>query len=196
MKPIFTRLGLVPVFLLLINCQKTDSNNSTAINYFEVDDQTHYIKEAALIRLEGNPRLDNMKVLLFISDGLSIDANSNWELKIRGKGKLMGFIIYSKKNEGLDNGDHFINLRPPFKEGDIALGFYALNWDENDGLIYYEDDDDPIMLAGKVSVLQKQDLVKLEFNFTTEEGKILSGQYNGPLQKNLIYKTEQIEFDN
>ena len=78
MKPIFTRLGLVPVFLLLINCQKTDSNNSTAINYFEVDDQTHYIKEAALIRLVGNPRLDNMKVLLFISDGLSIDANSNW----------------------------------------------------------------------------------------------------------------------
>jgi hypothetical protein len=63
-------------------------------------------------------------------------------------------------------------------------------------LIHYEEDEGPLMLAGKVTVLQKKDLVDLKFNFTTEEGKILKGQYLGSLQKNLIYKTDQIEFEN
>ena len=107
----------------------------------------------------------------------------------------MGFIIYSQKNEDLVNGDHFINLRPPYKQGDVALGFYNLDWDEKNGLIHYEEDDGPLLLAGKVTVLQKQDLADLKFNFTSEDGKILKGQYLGTLQKNLIYKTDQIEFD-
>lgn len=88
----------------------------------------------------------------------------------------MGFIIYSQKNERLKNGDNLINLRPLFEEGDIALDFYNLNWDKKDGLIHYELDEGPLMLAGKVTVLQKKDLVDLKFNFTTEEGKILKGQ--------------------
>ena len=195
MKPTSPKLGLVLLFLLLIACQKTDSS-STSTNYFKIDDQRHSIEKAAFVNLEDNPVLKDMKVLLFVSDGLSFDANSNRELKIRGKGKLMGFIIYSQKNERLKNGDHFINLRPPSEEGDIALGFYNLNWDEKDGLIHYEEDEGPLMLAGKVTVLQKKDLVDLKFNFTTEEGKILKGQYLGSLQKNLIYKTDQIEFEN
>ncbi|NCF30283.1 MAG: hypothetical protein GWP29_00085 [Bacteroidetes bacterium] len=110
MKPTSPKLGLVLLFLLLIACQKTDSS-STSTNYFKIDDQRHSIEKAAFVNLEDNPVLKDMKVLLFISDGLSFDANSNRELKIRGKGKLMGFIIYSQKNERLKNGDHFINLR-------------------------------------------------------------------------------------
>jgi len=187
MKPTYLILGLALLFLLLISCQKTGSR-TTPINYFEIDDQKHKIEKAAFVNLEDNPVLKDMKAILFISDGLSFDANSNRELKIRGKGKLMGFIIYSQNNEELENGDYFINLLPPFKEGDIALGFYDLDWYEKTGLILYEE--------GEATVVQKQDLADLKFNFTTEEGKILKGEYLGSLQKNLIYKTGQIEFDN
>ena len=87
----------------MISCQKT-GNGTTPINYFEIDDQKHKIEKAAFVNLEDNTVLKDMKALLFISDGLSFDANSNRELKIRGKGKLMGFIIYSQNNEELENG--------------------------------------------------------------------------------------------
>ena len=195
MKPTYLILGLALLFLLLISCQKTGSR-TTPINYFEIDDQKHKIEKAAFVNLEDNPVLKDMKAILFISDGLSFDANSNRELKIRGKGKLMGFIIYSQNNEELENGDYFINLLPPFKEGDIALGFYDLDWYKKTGLILYEEGEGFSLLAGKATVVQKQDLADLKFNFTTEEGKILKGEYLGSLQKNLIYKTGQIEFDN
>lgn len=196
MKPTYLPLGLALVIFFFTGCQKNDNQSTSANNFFKVEDQRHSIEKAAYVTLEGNPILENMKALLFNSDGISFDANSNRELIIKGKGKLMGFIIYGKKNDGLDNGDHFINLRPPFMEGDVALGFYDLNWDEKDGLIRYEENDGPSILAGKVTVLHKQDVVDLIFNFTTEHGKILTGQYNGPLQMNLIYRTEQIKFDN
>ena len=156
----------------MISCQKT-GNGTTPINYFEIDDQKLKIEEAAFVNLEDNTVLKDMKALLFISDGLSFDANSNLELKIRGKGKLMGFIIYSQNNEELENGDYFINLLPPLKEGDITLGFYDLDWYEKTGLILYEEGEGFILLAGKVTVVQKQGLADLKFNFTTEEGKIL-----------------------
>ena len=194
MKPTYLTLGFALALLLFTGCQKTESEPSTK-NYFDIDGQNHSIEKAALVKLEDNPVLNDMKVLLFISEGLSFDADSNRELKIKGRGTLTGFIIYSQKNEDLVNGDHFINLRPPYKEGDVALGFYNLDWDEKNGLIHYEEDDGPLLLAGKVTVLQKQDLADLKFNFTTEDGKILKGHYLGTLQKNLIYKTDQIEFD-
>ncbi len=194
MKPTYLTLVFAWAILLFTGCQKTDSEPSTN-NYFDIDGQNHSIEKAAFVKLEDNPVLNDMKVLLFISEGLSFDTDSNRELKIKGRGTLMGFIIYSQKNEDLVNGDHFINLRPPYKQGDVALGFYNLDWDEKNGLIHYEEDDGPLLLAGKVTVLQKQDLADLKFNFTSEDGKILKGQYLGTLQKNLIYKTDQIEFD-
>ncbi|MDA0200196.1 MAG: hypothetical protein O2878_00705 [Bacteroidetes bacterium] len=194
MKPTYFNLGFAWVVLLFACCQKTESNSATN-NFFDIDGKKHSIEKAAFVKLEDNSTLNNMKALLFSSKGLSFDTDSNRELKIKGRGTLMGFIIYSQKNEDLVNGDHFINLRPPYKEGDVALGFYNLDWDEKNGLIHYEEDDGPLLLAGKVTVLQKQDLADLKFNFTTEDGKILKGHYLGTLQKNLIYKTDQIEFD-
>jgi hypothetical protein len=50
---------------------------------------------------------------------------------------LLGFIIHSEQEDALSNGNHYINLRPPFGEGDIAIGFYALNWKDNDGVFLY-----------------------------------------------------------
>lgn len=79
-----------------------------------------------------------MKALLFASDGISFMANNDQTLEINGKGQLMGFIIHSNTEKALSNGDHYINLRPPYKEGDIAVGFYTMNWDEGNGVVFYE----------------------------------------------------------
>lgn len=122
-----------------------------------------------------------MKALLFASDGISFMANNDQTLEINGKGQLMGFIIHSNTEKALSNGDHYINLRPPYKEGDIAVGFYTMNWDEGNGVVFYEKTIGPALLAGKANVLQKQDIIS--FSFTDENRNILKGVYNGSIQK-------------
>ena len=71
-----------------------------------------------------------------------------------------------------------------------------MNWDESKGIVFYEKTIGPSLLAGKVTVLQKKDVISLSFNFTDEDQNIVSGVYNGPLQKNLIYKTDHIDLEN
>ena len=137
-----------------------------------------------------------MKALLLASDGITFTAKDEKALQIKGKGQLLGFIIHSNSTNDLTNGDHYVNLRPPFKEGDIAIGFYTMNWDESKGIVFYEKTIGPSLLVGKVTVLQKKDVISLSFNFTDEDQNIVSGVYNGPLQKNLIYKTDHIDLEN
>ncbi len=148
-----------------------------------------------MVKLLDNTFLKDMKAFLFASDGISFETKSENTLQIKGKGSLLGFIIHSNQEDALTSGDYFINLRPPFKEGDIAVGFYSMNWDENDNVLFYEKTVGPSLLAGKISVLQKQDLISLSFNFTDDAGNLLTGVYNGTPKKNLIYKTDQIDFE-
>lgn len=107
---------------------------------------------------------------------------------------LLGFIIHSEQEDALSNGNHYINLRPPFGKGDIAIGFYALNWNENDGVFLYEQTEGNALLAGKVAVVQKDNSINLSFNFTDENGSLIRGNYNGQPLKNLIYKADHIDF--
>ena len=88
MKPTYLTLVFAWAILLFTGCQKTDSEPSTN-NYFDIDGQNHSIEKAAFVKLEDNPVLNDMKVLLFISEGLSFDTDSNRELKIKGRGTLM-----------------------------------------------------------------------------------------------------------
>lgn len=194
MKSIFTRLGFTFVFYFFIGCEEPFYNSYD--NHFRVAGKTTIISSAALVELSGNNLLNDMKALLFASDGISFMAKNEKTLQIKGKGQLLGFIIHSNSTNDLTNGDHYVNLRPPFKEGDIAIGFYTMNWDESKGIVFYEKTIGPSLLAGKVTVLQKQDLISLTFNFTDEDGNILTGVYNGPLKKNLIYKTDHIDLEN
>ena len=94
----------------------------------------------------------------------------------------------------MSNGNHYINLRPPFGEGDIAIGFYALNWKDNDGVFLYEQTEGNALLAGKVVVVQKDNSINLSFNFTDENGSLIRGNYNGQPLKNLVYKADHIDF--
>ncbi|MGB0396334.1 MAG: hypothetical protein ACPGC6_06155 [Flavobacteriaceae bacterium] len=195
MKPIITHLGIAFFFYFFIGCEDP-LYNSTSNNHFRVGGKTTVISSAALVKLSGNNLLNDMKALLLASDGITFTAKDEKALQIKGKGQLLGFIIHSNSTNDLTNGDHYVNLRPPFKEGDIAIGFYTMNWDESKGIVFFEKTIGPSLLAGKVTVLQKKDVISLSFNFTDEDQNIVSGVYNGPLQKNLIYKTDHIDLEN
>ena len=79
-------------------------------------------------------------------------------------------------------------------KGDIAIGFYTMNWDESKGTVFFEKTIGPSLLAGKATVLQKKDIIYITLNFTDEDGNNLTGVYNGKIERNLIYKTDHIDF--
>lgn len=193
MKPTLTLL--LTILYVFTGCQKSNTKNRSD-NHFKLNEENHAIEKAALIELVGNDVLNNMKVVLFGSEGIRFDADINRELQIKGQGKLMGFIIYGENPTLLDKGNHYINLRPPYEKGDVALSFYSLDWNEEDELLRYEENNGFIILAGKVSILENQELTSLTFDFTVENGSILKGSYQGELQKNMIYNTDHIDFEN
>lgn len=137
MKPTCHILILFLLCFFLNLCEKSNSENPSE-NHFRIEEKTTRINTAALVKLQGNRLLNDMKAVLMASEGIEFASNQNQVLKIAGAGSLMGFIIHSKKQEELTNGDYFINLRPPFEEGDIAVGFHTLNWNEKDIIDFYE----------------------------------------------------------
>ena len=193
MKPTVTLLGYALVIIGLINCEKNNPS-SESNNYIIVVDKKSFISSSAIVELPGNPVLKDMKAVLLGSEGIFFSNKEGNNLSIKGNGMLLGFIIHSEQEDALSNGNHYINLRPPFGKGDIAIGFYALNWKDNDGVFLYEQTEGNALLAGKVAVVQKDNSINLSFNFTDENGSLIRGNYNGQPLKNLIYKADHIDF--
>ena len=188
---ILTEFPLILFFFIGCNDPFQDSS---AKNHFKVDGNTIMIRSAAMVNLTGNKVLNEMKGLLFASNGIAFTSKSGKVLQINGKGQLLGFIIHSNASNALTNGDHYIKLRLPFMKGDIAIGFYTMNWDESKGTVFFEKTIGPSLLAGKATVLQKKDIIYITLNFTDEDGNNLTGVYNGKIERNLIYKTDHIDF--
>jgi len=157
MKPTLTLLGFALLFCVLIYCERTDPSTSS-INHFKIEEKNTIITSAAFVNLSENSLLNNMKAIVFASDGISFGWDDKKNFKLIGKGPLLGFIIHSNNEATLTDGDYFVNLSPPFGEGDIAIGFYTLNWDERDSIVFYENSDGTALLAGKITVTEKEGL--------------------------------------
>lgn len=59
-----------------------------------------------MVNLTGNRLLNEMKGLLFASNGIAFKPKDGKILQINGKGQLLGFIIHSNASNTLTNGDH------------------------------------------------------------------------------------------
>jgi hypothetical protein len=193
MKPTLTLLGFALLSFVSIHCNRSDPVASPT-NHFKIEEKITIISSAAFVNLSENRFLNKMKALIFASDGITFGLDDDKKFKLMGKGPLLGLIIYSNNETTLTPGDYFVNLRPPFGEGDIAIGFYTLNWDEREGVVFYEKTDGTALVAGKVTVTEKEGMTSVTFLLTDENGSSLSGLYSGPLQKNFVYKTDQIDF--
>lgn len=133
MKPTLTLLGFALLSFVSIHCNRSDPVASPT-NHFKIEEKITIISSAAFVNLSENRFLNKMKALIFASDGITFGLDDDKKFKLMGKGPLLGLIIYSNNETTLTPGDYFVNLRPPFGEGDIAIGFYTLNWDEREGV--------------------------------------------------------------
>ena len=148
MKLTFILMEFPLILFFFIGCDDP-FQDSSAKNHFKVDGNTIMIRSAAMVNLTGNKVLNEMKGLLFASNGIAFTSKSGKVLQINGKGQLLGFIIHSNASNALTNGDHYIKLRLPFMKGDIAIGFYTMNWDESKGTVFLRRPLDPLFWQEK-----------------------------------------------
>lgn len=93
-----------------------------------------------------------MNVLLFVTEGIDFSEQESGELLLEGNGALMGVILYSENQWTLNSRDYFVNLRPPYKINDIGIGFYTLNFREENVDGPYFSYDGVALLSGKMTV--------------------------------------------
>lgn len=115
------------------------------------------------------------KILLLLSKGISLRQNEGGDLYLKGKGVLMGLLLYDLAESGLSTGDYFIDLRPPHKIGEASIGFYSLNFDENLVQGPYLDYPGLALLAGKIKVENLLGQTQLTLDLVDENGNTVAG---------------------
>ena len=76
--------GIPLDFIFFIGCNDP-FQDSSAKNHFKVDGNTIMIHSAAMVNLTGNKVLNEMKGLLFASNGIAFTSKSGKVLQINGK---------------------------------------------------------------------------------------------------------------
>ena len=175
-------------------CSNKQIEYSSA-DYFKISETQYTIESAAFLKLTGLSFFNNLNGLIFATDGVSFFSLNDKMLSLKGKGKILGFIIYSSESETLNDGVHFMNLRPPYSEGDIAIGFYTLDWNEDKDSVFYDENDGPRLLSGKLTVTKEGEQTSISFKCTDEDGRLVTGVFKGDLLKNLSYNTDHINYE-
>lgn len=164
-------------------------------DHFKINETQYIIESAAFVKLTGPSFFNNLNGLIFATDGVSFSSLNDKVLSLKGKGKILGFIIYSSEKETLNEGVHFMNLRPPYSEGDIAIGFYTLDWEEDKGSVFYDENEGSGLLSGKLTVTKEGKQTSISFKCTDEDGRLITGVFKGDLLKNLSYNTDHIDYE-
>jgi hypothetical protein len=64
--------------------------------------------------------------VIFTASGLEVVALAGDYFKLAGQGPLIEMVCYSAQPDRLDLGAYYVALRPPFKNGEMPIGFYTL----------------------------------------------------------------------
>jgi len=122
------------------------------------------------------------QAVIFTASGLEVVALAGDYFKLAGQGPLIGMVCYSAQPDRLDLGTYYVALRPPFKNGEMPIGFYNPSFDVigTDRTDYWNFGG-AALLSGKMTVDQKgQDLV-IDCLFTGRDTTPVQIVYQGPL---------------
>lgn len=179
---------IVVVFALYFSssCKDSNQDTDTTPSTFLVDDQLFTISMAGLVNLGADPdkkiHEGYMNVLLFVTEGIDFKENNTGELILKGAGALLGIVFFSEDEATLTPRDYFINLRPPYKVNDIGIGFYSLDFREENVVGPYFEYDGVALLSGKMTVEKIFNKNKITLNLINEEGIQIEATYTGPLR--------------
>lgn len=170
--------------LLFIRCSE-NNNISTPDNYFEIDGGRYSISDAGLTDFGRDPTTSlyegHFLVVVFITQGIRFDQDSNGDLLLKGAGALMGLVTCSNTENRLEDGTYFVNLRPPYAVRDLAVGFYTTDFDQNKVEGRYFDYEGTALLSGKMTVSHRQEVTIIQMDLLNENGKKIRSYYEGEL---------------
>ncbi|MEK9566977.1 MAG: hypothetical protein VW125_07705 [Flavobacteriaceae bacterium] len=184
MKNLF--LGLLLSCCIFINC--TDSTAEVVLieSRFSLDSLNFPIARAGLVDLGVDLKKELyegfMNVLLFVTEGITFSEYESGELLLKGNGALFGIILYSEAQWTLNSSDYFVNLRPPFAINDIGIGFYTLDFREENVRGPYYEYEGISLLSGKMNVVNENNAMKITLEFINEFGHPIKANYTGTPQ--------------
>jgi len=195
MAPIKPFLLLLVVICFFIVCQQEKAKTTTPENnVFYINDSPNSITTFGLSNLgpdpSGNQYQGYLKVLLLLSEGIIMSEDPTGLLYLKGKGTLLGIILYNQTATTLTERDYYVDLRPPHEIGEASIGFYTLAFDESLVNGPYLNYPGLALLSGKISIKNKQQSVELTLDLIDENGKSISGtviQKPTPFQYTLSY---------
>jgi hypothetical protein len=172
---------------LCFYCKDSSLEIDSVASYFSIGNELFPIARAGLVNLgedfENKLYEGFMNVLLFVTEDVYFTEEDSGELLLKGKGALMGVIVYSMKKWELESGDYFVNLRPPYLINDIGIGFYTSAFMEENVNGPYFDYEGVGLLAGKMTVENLTDKIKIMLSFIDEQGQEITAFYSGTLQE-------------
>ena len=180
MAPIKPFLLLLVVICFFIVCQQEKAKTTTPENnVFYINDSPNSITTFGLSNLgpdpSGNQYQGYLKVLLLLSEGITMSEDPTGLLYLKGKGTLLGILLYNQTATTLTEGDYYVDLRPPHEIGEASIGFYTLAFDESLVNGPYLNYPGLALLSGKISIKNKQQSVELTLDLIDENGKSISG---------------------
>ncbi len=173
------------------SCEDSNLESDTSHSSIFIENEFFPICKAGLLNYGPNPDKSVyegfMNVLLFVTEGIDFAEQISGELELKGAGALMGIVFFSKNETSLAPRDYFINLRPPYKVNDIGIGFYSLDFNEENVVGPYFEYNGVALLFRKskfmLETVKKYSLYlidpKTQHRRTTRDQLVLSGFWEG-----------------
>ena len=157
--------GFIIFSLLFVSCKKEDTVSTIDQNFFKIDTEKYELSKAYY---DVFP-VDGYTGLIIISPGLTFNRSL---FDFSGKGNFIEFDI-SDISSTLKTGNY---VNPAGFFAGIALN-YSIN---SSATIEYEIKNTP---PGKLNITKLDSTYNIQFEFTLANGKLVTGQYKGKVEK-------------
>ena len=168
------------------SCKDITPDNNKNKSYFSINDGLFTITQGGLVNL-GSASDESqypgfMHVVLFTTDGINFSEDSTGELLLKREGALLGIVVFNGTEGILDSGDYYINLRPPYMIHDIGVGFYSLDFKEENVSGPYFEYERVALLSGEMSIKNNPKEKEVILELISEDGNQITSNYYGELQ--------------
>ena len=168
------------------SCKDITPDNNKNKSYFSINDELFTITQGGLVNLgsasDESKHPGFMHVVLFTTDGINFSEDNTGELLLKGEGALLGIVVFNGTEGILDSGDYYINLRPPYMIHDIGVGFYSLDFKEENVSGPYFEYEGVALLSGKMSIKNNPKDKEVILELISEDGNQITANYYGELQ--------------
>ncbi len=156
-------------------------NNSTQVeapgNKFQFMNENYAIMHGLLEDYGKSASNLYMKDLYLYSDGINVYTSSH-SISLNGSGNGLHFEMYTTQRHGLAPGKYCINKDLAFSENTCKASAVnlGLDYDEHQCAAIHE------MKSGEINVSRDNSIYTIQVNAICQNGKQLSGFYQGPLE--------------